>query len=138
MNEQDASSIGIETDCRRKGSEERLVVCGDVRFRPRQGLVTAALLVGLSISTAAVIPFEADAVVIVAHDCWNLLEPNPLSHLVRERSVADQITQAVQPVELSGSGVCEYGLERRQIPMNIADDRQSHLDYPLLLDSLRS
>jgi hypothetical protein len=52
MNEQDASSIRIEADFVRKCSKERFVLRGDVRFGPRQGLVTTALLVGLSIGTA--------------------------------------------------------------------------------------
>ena len=60
MHEQDASSLSLEADFVRECSKERLVLRRDVRLGPRQGLVSTTLLIGLSIGTSAIIPFESD------------------------------------------------------------------------------
>ena len=93
------------------------------------GVVKAAVLL-LTIdqdAAGALARIETDAVVVVAHDRGDLLPANSVGHLIRERCVADQVTQAIHRVGALAVNILENSFERGQVPVDVAEYCYAHI-----------
>ncbi len=126
MNEQNATIVDVEPNLRHQGSEERLAVGGRLGLRPFQRLLAelsiALFLVGASTLGAV----ETDAIVVVAHDRWNVLASNPIDHLIRERRVANEIAEAIDPIGPFAADIVQDRIQRRDVAVNVADQGDTH------------
>ena len=81
-------------------------------------------VVPVDVGAAAVLEVPADGVVVVAVDRGDRASLDQRADLVRMRAVADQIAAAVDVVDAElGSIRSERRLERRQVGVDICDDR---------------
>ena len=82
--------VGLEPDLWLQRTKNRLELCPHRLPRPHQREVAQSLVVRIAVRTAAFVPIEPHAVVVVPHDRGNRVALNPVDDLVWKRCVPDQ------------------------------------------------
>ena len=120
----------LESQIERQRPHEVLRALVGVRERPRdRSLPELAVVLG-DVRAAAVVELAADRVVVVAVDRRNLTLLDQRAHLVRVRAVADEIAAAVQAVDPDRVDRLKARLERRQVAVDVGDDRDAIQRWP--------
>src|SRR5207237_9126571 len=76
---------------------------------------------------ADLLALHADRLVPVALDSGNLEPLQLLDHLVGMRPATDDVTDAPDRVAADGGRIGEDGAQRREVGVNVPDDRDPHL-----------
>jgi hypothetical protein len=90
-------------------------------------LIAPTFLLGVTVGASTVILLEANPVVVVAHDRWNLFVADSLDHFIRRRGIADQIAQTIQSVERVSANVREHGFQSRKVGMDVTENCDLHI-----------
>ena len=128
------TSLGaeLEPQVEREPAHEVLGALVGVRERPRdRSLAELAVVLG-DVRAAAVVEVAGDRVVVVAVDRRDPAVLDQPAHLVRVRAVADQVAAAVDRVDADRVDRLEAGLERREVGVDVGDDRDALQLWPLL------
>jgi hypothetical protein len=113
----------VEAAVERQAAHEVLGAPVGVRERPLDRPLAQFAVVAVAVGAAAVLEIAADGVVVVAVDRGDCALLDQGADLVRVRAVAHQVAAAVDGVYIRPLDRLEYGLEGRQVGVDVGDDR---------------
>ena len=128
MHEAHALVSHPETEAERQPAHEVLGRPIRVNERPFDRALAELAIVGIDVGAAAVVLAASDRVVVVAVDGRDRPLLDQLTHLVRVRSVADQVTAAVGGFDSELVDAGKRGLQRRKVAVDIGDHGGTPMD----------
>src|SRR5215207_8869794 len=130
MDQSEALAFGLDADLRQERAQVGLVLLGGGRSRPHEGLLPARFLFRILVGATAVVPIEADPVVVVAHDGRDVALADESDRLVRLGAVADEIPQVIDGIQMLDIDGGQDRFGRGAIAVQVAEDGDAggHID----------
>jgi hypothetical protein len=113
----------VEAQVERKLAHELLGRLSGVGERPLDGELPDLAVVRRDVRAAAVVEIARDRVVVVAVDRRDRALLDQRADLARVRPVADEVAAAVHALDPELVDTRERSLERRQVGVDVGDDR---------------